>query len=67
MLLAIDTAKDEVVASVKAGQRPWGVGISPDGKRLYTANGPSNDGSVVDAESFTVIATVAARRALVTR
>jgi YVTN family beta-propeller protein len=46
MLLAIDTAKDEVVASVKAGQRPWGVGISPDGKRLYTANGPSNDISV---------------------
>jgi YVTN family beta-propeller protein len=62
MLLAIDTAKDEVVGSVKVGTRPWGVEISPDGRRLYTANGPSNDVSVVDAETMTVIATVPAGR-----
>jgi YVTN family beta-propeller protein len=62
MLIAIDTAKDEVVGSVKVGQRPWGVEISPDGKRLYTANGPSGDVSVVDAETMTVIATVQAGR-----
>ena len=62
MLLAIDTAKDEVVGSVKVGTRPWGVEISPDGKRLYTANGPSGDVSVVDAETMTVIATVPAGR-----
>ena len=62
MLLAIDTAKDEVVASVKVGTRPWGVEISPDGKRLYTANGPSGDVSVVDAETMTVVATVTAGR-----
>jgi YVTN family beta-propeller protein len=34
--------------------------VSPDGKRLFTANGPSNDVSVVDAESFEVVATVPA-------
>ena len=62
LLLAIDTAKDEVVASVKAGTRPWGVAMSPDGKRLYTANGPSNDVSVIDAETMTVVATVPAGR-----
>jgi YVTN family beta-propeller protein len=62
MLLAIDTAKNEVVGSVKVGTRPWGVEISPDGKRLYTANGPSGDVSVVDAETMTVIATVSAGR-----
>jgi YVTN family beta-propeller protein len=30
------------------GTRPWGIGISPDGKFLFSANGPSNDVSVVD-------------------
>ncbi len=30
------------------GQRPWGIALTPDGGRLYTANGPSNDVSVVD-------------------
>jgi YVTN family beta-propeller protein len=34
--------------SIKAGTRPWGIIISPDGKFLYSANGPSNDVSVVD-------------------
>jgi YVTN family beta-propeller protein len=32
------------------GQRPWGVGLLPDGKTAYTANGPSNDVSVVDLD-----------------
>ena len=61
-LLAIDTAKDEVVGSVKVGTRPWGVGVSPDGKRLYTANGPSGDVSVVDADTLTVITSIKAGR-----
>jgi YVTN family beta-propeller protein len=34
------------------------LAVSPDGAKLYTANGPSNDVSVVDADSFEVIATV---------
>jgi len=55
MLLAIDTAKNEVVGSVKVGTRPWGVGISPDGKRLYTANGPSGDVSIVDVAAKSVV------------
>ncbi|MES1165973.1 MAG: hypothetical protein ABUR63_09450 [Verrucomicrobiota bacterium] len=33
------------------GARPWGIGDSPDGKRLFTANGPSNDVSIIDAAS----------------
>ena len=28
--------------------------VSPDGKKLFTANGPSNDVSVVDAATGTV-------------
>jgi YVTN family beta-propeller protein len=32
--------------------------ISPDGRFLYTANGPSDDISVVDRESFEQVATI---------
>jgi YVTN family beta-propeller protein len=33
------------------GQRPWGIAVAPDGNVLFTANGPSNDVSVVDLKS----------------
>jgi len=36
------------------GARPWGIALSPDGKMLYSANGPSNDVSVVDLATNTV-------------
>jgi YVTN family beta-propeller protein len=37
------------------GDRPWGIALSADGKRLYTANGPSNDISVLDTETLRVL------------
>jgi YVTN family beta-propeller protein len=40
---------------VEAGQRPWGIALSPDEKMLFTANGPSNDVSIVDLATNTVI------------
>ena len=48
----------EPFASVEVGTRPWGIAITRDGRYLYTANGPSNDVSVVDTESMSVVATV---------
>ena len=36
------------------GGRPWGIAVSPDGRKLYTANGPSGDVSVVDIASGAV-------------
>jgi YVTN family beta-propeller protein len=41
------------------GQRVWGVGVSPDGRTLYAANGPGADVSVVDIESGTVTQRIA--------
>lgn len=35
----------------KVGQRPWGLALSHDGLKAYTANGPSGDISVVDLRS----------------
>lgn len=55
----IDTSSDEVVATIAdVGDRPWGIGITPDGRALYTANGPSNDVSVIDVATLTVTARI---------
>jgi YVTN family beta-propeller protein len=40
------------------GARPWGIGVSPDGARLFTANGPSGDVSIIDAATGNVTARV---------
>jgi YVTN family beta-propeller protein len=50
----IDTATNKPVTSFEVGQRPWGIALSADGKTLYSANGPSNDVSVVDLSNNTV-------------
>jgi YVTN family beta-propeller protein len=57
-VVAIDTATDKPVAEIEVGPRPWGIGISADGGTLYTANGPSNDVSIVDVATRTVTARV---------
>jgi YVTN family beta-propeller protein len=58
-VVSIDTRTHKPVGSVAVGTRPWGLALSPDGTRLYTANGPSNDVSVVDTSTLTVVAKVA--------
>src|SRR3954466_7187796 len=30
MVLIVDTASDQVVGTIEAGQRPWGIAVSPD-------------------------------------
>lgn len=40
------------------GKRPWGIAIGGDGL-VYTANGPSDDVSVIDPTTRTVIARIA--------
>jgi YVTN family beta-propeller protein len=45
---------------VEVGPRPWGIALSPDGKTLYSANGPSNDISVVDVATNAVLKKVKA-------
>jgi YVTN family beta-propeller protein len=42
------------------GERPWGIAVSSDGKTVYTANGPSNDVSIVDVVGQTIKAKVPA-------
>jgi YVTN family beta-propeller protein len=54
MVFVIDTATNKPVTSFEVGRRPWGIALSADGKTLYSANGPSNDVSVVDLATNTV-------------
>ena len=51
----LDPKKNETVGDLEVGQRPWGVVLLPDNKTIYTANGPSNDVSIVDLTTRTVV------------
>ncbi len=55
----IDAAATKAVTgSVAVGPRPWGLALSEDRLRAFTANGPSDDVTVVDPVTMTVIARV---------
>jgi YVTN family beta-propeller protein len=49
------TRAPQLVTEVPVGTRPWGMALSADGKKLYTANGPSNDVSIVDTAALSAI------------
>jgi YVTN family beta-propeller protein len=51
----VDAATDSIVATVDVGVRPWGIALTSDGRKLYSANGPSNDVTVVDVETMKVL------------
>jgi YVTN family beta-propeller protein len=52
----IDLAKEaKLVTEIQVGTRPWGIALSEDGRWLYTANGPSNDVTVVDVKDLKVV------------
>jgi YVTN family beta-propeller protein len=59
----IDTATNKVTATVKVGYDPYGIAISPDGKKAYVTNSgnfsvPGNTVSVIDTATNRVTATV---------
>ena len=61
VVAVIDTANLRVERVIPAvGARPWGIAVSNDGTRLYTANGTSDDVSIVDLLAGRVTAKVRA-------
>ena len=44
-------AHNTVIATGPVGKRPWNMAITPDGRKLYVANGRSNSVSVIDTQS----------------
>ena len=46
---------EEAHATIEnVGDRPWGIDVGSDGTKVYTANGPSADVTVIDLASGTV-------------
>jgi YVTN family beta-propeller protein len=43
--------EESIVTMIPVGNRAWGIALDPSGSKLYTANGASNDVSVVDLKS----------------
>lgn len=59
-LLEVDAQGGQILRTIdRVGQRPWGLALSGDGTKAYTANGPSGDISVVDLKSGRVDAKIA--------
>ena len=48
-------AGQKLLKEIPVGARPWGIALSRDGRRLYTANGSSDDVTVVDTSSLSVL------------
>jgi YVTN family beta-propeller protein len=56
---AIDVGKRKVARIIDGvGARPWGLGVGRAGAEIYTANGPSNDVSVISSETGEVKARI---------
>jgi YVTN family beta-propeller protein len=50
----LDGKAQPVTGAVEVGPRAWGLALAPDGALAFTANGPSNDVTLVDARTMTV-------------
>ena len=48
-------ATPKLIQEVEVSKRPWGIALTADRKYLYTANGPSNDVSVIETATLKVI------------
>jgi YVTN family beta-propeller protein len=44
----IDTATNTVIATISVGTTPGGVAVTPDGSKVYVANGYTNTASVIE-------------------
>lgn len=44
-----------LLTEIPVGARPWGIALTPNHRLLFTANGPSNDVSIVDTSTLRVV------------
>jgi len=54
----IDISTNTLVTTISVGTNPYGVAVSPSGKRVYVVNRNGGSVSVIDTDTNTVIATV---------
>lgn len=54
----IDTLNNSVIGTVTVGQNPFGIDVTPDGRKLFVANQNSATVSVIDTTTSQLIGTV---------
>jgi len=50
-VVIVDAVTREIQKYILVGRRPWGLGLSPDGKRLFVLNGLSDDVTIIDIKT----------------
>jgi YVTN family beta-propeller protein len=61
-VIDLETNKVAHLIKERMGRRPWGVTITLDGKKVYTANGLSDSVSVIDPACMCVVKNIAVGR-----
>lgn len=54
-VIGLEAGGARLVRELPVGARPWGIALTPNHRLLFTANGPSNDVSIVDTVTLAVI------------
>ena len=50
-VVIVDAVKREIIKYILVGRRPWGLGLTPDGERLFVLDGLSDDVTIIDVDS----------------
>ncbi len=50
-LVIVDAEKRKVLKYILVGHRPWGLGLTPDGQRLFVLNGLSDDVTIINLKT----------------
>ncbi len=49
-VVIVDAVSRNIEKYILVGRRPWGLGLTPDGKRLFVLNGLSDDVTIIDVD-----------------
>lgn len=55
---AIDTATQQIIATIPVGRRPIGIAITPNGQEVYATNQQDGTVSAINTTTLTVVATI---------
>ena len=61
-VIALQGSGARLMEEIPVGARPWGIALTPNHRWLFTANGPSNDVSILDTTTLRVVKKVAVGR-----
>ncbi len=50
-VVIVDAVRREIVKYILVGHRPWGLGLTPDGSKLFVLNGLSDDVTIIDVQT----------------